>query len=395
MSQRQAGVRATYMRGGTSKGVFFARDDLPPAALRPGPARDAFFLRVMGSPDPYGQQIDGMGAATSSTSKIVIVGASERPDCDVDFLFGQVDVRSALVDWSGSCGNLVAAVGPFAVDRGLLKPAHDGMAEIRIWQANLGQRIVAHVPVQGGEAVETGDFELDGVAFPAAPVRVDFLDLGGDDTFPTGLAMETLDVDGQRYEVSLVNAGNPTVFVLARAVGIDGTELPTDLNQRADLLARLERLRAHAAVRMGLAATPQEASEKRAHTPKVCTVRPRASYVSASGHAVEADAVDLVARIVSMGKVHHAMTGTGAVALAAAASVPGTVVHGVLADETDTARLRVGHSSGRLFVGASADCVNGVWRVSRLSMQRSARRLMDGHVYVPAALTADLPEKQP
>ena len=393
MSARQVSVRAAYMRGGTSKGLFFARDDLPPSVLQPGTVRDAFFLRVMGSPDPYGQQIDGMGAATSSTSKIVVVGKSARADCDIDFLFGQVDVGTALVDWSGSCGNLVSAVGPFAIDRGLVRPSSDGVAQIRIWQVNLGERIVAHVPVLGGQVVEDGEFVLDGVAFPAAPVQVDFLDLGGDAALPTGNTRDVLDVDGRSYEVTLVTAGNPTVFVKASLVGIDGTELPSELNRQPELLAHLERVRAHAAVRMGLAATPAEATLKRAHTPKVCMVRGSESYTAASGKTVQAADVDVVARIVSMGKFHHALTGTGAVALAAAASIPGTVVHGVLDATADASRLRVGHSSGRLLVGATAEQIDSGWRVTRVTLQRSARRLMDGTVFVPARWAQPISEE--
>ncbi len=337
----------------------------------------------MGSPDPYGQQIDGMGAATSSTSKIVIVGKTERSDCDVDFLFGQVDIATPVVDWSGSCGNLVSAVGPFAFDRGMIPVPQDGIASVRIWQANLGQRIVAHVPVSAGKPVERGDFELDGVAFPAPAVLVDFLDVGGEAALFTGNPIDELDVDGRRYEVTYMTAGNPTIFVDAHALALVGTELPAAINTRTELLTHLERIRACGAVRMGLAATPEEATRKRPHTPKVCMVRGSQAYTATSGKRIAAEDVDIVARIVSMGKVHHAITGTGAVALASAAAIAGTVVHRALGPTANAGHLRIGHSSGRLLVGAIAELLDQRWSVKQVTMQRSARRIMDGHVFVP------------
>ncbi len=383
---RQTGIRATYMRGGTSKGVFVLLDELPPEAREPGPARDALCLRLLGSPDPYGKQIDGMGGATSSTSKIVIISRSTRPDCDVDYLFGQVAIDRPVVDWSGSCGNLVSAVGPFAIDRGLVSTRLNGVMQVRIWQANLGEPIVAHVPVQNGEVLEHGDFWLDGVAFPAPEIRIDFLEPGSGASalFPTGSVIDGITVDGQRHEVTLITAGNPTVFVDAASLGLEGTELAPAVDGNPALLARLEKLRAEATVRMGMARTAEEATRDRPHTPKLCFVRSAADYKASSGKAIEAGQIDVVARIMSMGKLHHAITGTGAVALAAAAAIPGTVVQRVLDAGADNTRLRIGHVSGVLGIGAWVKQDAGRWQVERVAVQRSARRLMDGVVFVPA-----------
>ncbi len=380
---RQTPIRALYMRGGTSKGVFFLPADLPSDPS----VRDRVLMRVVGSPDPYEKQIDGMGGATSSTSKVVIVGPSTRPDCDVDYWFGQVAIGQPVIDWSGNCGNLSAAVGPFAIHRGLVRPAGDGIAVVRIWQANLGKRIIAHVPVQDGQVQELGGFELDGVTFPAAEVRLEFLDPGGDDgpdgaMFPTGRTAEVLTIPGVgEIRATLVNAGNPTVFVAASSLGLAGTELQPDVNSRADLLARVEAIRAHAAVAMGLAPDAAHATAHRQHTPKLAFAARAAAYTASSGRAVNADDIDLNVRIFSMGKLHHAMTGTGAVAIAATAAVPGTV----LADLLGGARgeLRFGHPSGTLKVGAQAHGQDGRWSVARVAMSRTARRLMDGVVLVP------------
>jgi probable AcnD-accessory protein PrpF len=394
--QRQFATRAAYMRGGTSKGVFFTPEDLPEAARQPGPARDAFLLRVIGSPDPYGKQIDGMGGATSSTSKIVIVSRSARADSDVDYLFGQVAIDRPLVDWSGNCGNLTSAVGPFALWRGLVDAPRDGEAVVRIWQANIARRIVAHVPMAGGEVCELGDFELDGVTFPAAEVRLEFLDPGADADseggamFPTGNPVDRLDVPGVgTVEASLINAGIPTVFVDARTLGLKGTELQEDINANAELLARFEAVRAHGAVRMGLVNSAAEASAKRQHSPKVAFVAPPAGYAASSGKAIAAGEIDLLARIVSMGKLHHAMTGTGAVAIAVACAIPGTLPQRLLGNARD--RVRFGHPSGTLSVGAEARREGDGWIVTRAVMSRSARRLMDGTVFVPADATVREP----
>jgi 2-methylaconitate isomerase len=385
----QLRIPAVYMRGGTSKGVFFLSHDLP-ADLK---ARERLLLRVVGSPDRYGKQTDGMGGATSSTSKIVILSKSDRPDCDVDYLFGQVAIDAPFIDWSGNCGNLTTAVGPFAISTGLVDVPGDGTAVVRIWQANIGRKIISHVPMRGGAVQELGDFELDGVAFPAAEVRLEFLDPAAADEgdseggamFPTGNRIDSLDVPGVgRIEATLINAGNPTIFVDAASLGLGGTEVQKEINGDAGLLARAEAVRAHGAVAMGLVKTAEEATATRQHTPKLAFVARPASYAASDGRKVDAASIDLLARIFSMGVLHHAMTGTGAVALAAAAAIPGTVVQRVARAGAD-GRVRFGHPSGSLSVGAEAREENGQWAISKVVMSRSARRLMEGWVRVPAA----------
>jgi len=377
-------IPAVYMRGGTSKGVFFVATDLPPDPAQ----RERILLRVIGSPDPYGKHIDGMGGATSSTSKVVILSKSARADCDVDYLFGAVAIDKPVIDWSGNCGNLSAAVGPFAISAGLMQAPADGIATVRIWQANIAKKIIALVPMRGGEVLEEGDFELDGVTFPAAEIALQFLDLGGEASeggsmFPTGRVIERLDVPGVgTLEVTLINAGNPTIFVDAKSVGLRGTELQSDVNADPELLARAEHIRAHGAVAMGLAASASEATAQRPHTPKLAFVAGPATYTASDGRTVEAADITLLARIFSMGQLHHAMTGTGAVAIAAAAAVPGTVVNRVCRVMTD-GRVRFGHPSGTLAVGAEVTRQDGQWIVTKALMSRSARRLMEGWVRVP------------
>jgi len=385
---KQIGIRATYMRGGTSKGVFFTPDDLPAPARQPGAARDALMLRVTGSPDPYGKQIDGMGGATSSTSKVVIVGPSARPDCDVDYLFGAVAIESPVVDWSGNCGNLTSAVGPFAIERGLVSAPENGIAVVRIWQANIQKKIIAHVPMCDGQVQETGDFELDGVTYTAAEIKLEFLDPGADEDgeggamFPTGNMIDKLDVPGVGVvEATLINAGNPTIFIDAVTLGLNGSELQPRVNTDAELLAKAEAIRANATVAMGLAATAAEATEKRPHTPKLAFVAQPTGYTAASGKDVSSSDMDLCARIFSMGKLHHAMTGTGAVAIAVAAAIPGTLVSRVLGGGRRD-EVRFGHPSGTLKVGADAAQQDGTWAVTKALMSRSARRLMEGQVFV-------------
>jgi probable AcnD-accessory protein PrpF len=388
----QIRIAATYMRGGTSKGVFFRLQDLPQAAQRPGPARDKLLLRVIGSPDPYGKQIDGMGGATSSTSKTVILSPSTRPGHDVDYLFGQVSIDSAFVDWSGNCGNLSAAVGPFAIAQGLLPAARipdHGACTVRIWQANIGKTIVAHVPIAGGQVQETGDFELDGVTFPAAEVPLEFLDPadegdgeGGGAMFPTGRVVDTLEVPGVgTFQATLINAGIPTIFLRAGDIGYTGTELQDAINGDAAALARFETLRAHGAIRMGLIRELAEAA-RRQHTPKIAFVAPPADYTASSGKAVRAGDVDLLVRALSMGKLHHAMMGTAAVAIGTAAAIPGTLVN-LAAGGGVREAVRFGHPSGTLRVGAQARQANGQWKVTKALMSRSARVLMEGWVRVP------------
>ncbi|QRF61843.1 2-methylaconitate cis-trans isomerase PrpF [Variovorax paradoxus] len=388
----QREIAATWMRGGTSKGLFFDTRALPQGMASDAALRDRVLLRAIGSPDRYGKQIDGLGGATSSTSKVVLVGPASRPDCDVDYLFGAVAIEAPVIDWSGNCGNLSAAVGPFAIACGLVDAPRDGMATVRIWQANIGKRIVAQVPMRDGQVVEEGDFELDGLSFSGAAIRLDFLDPaggeegGGGALFPTGRAIDILEVPGAAsVEASLVDAGNPTVFVAAADLGLSGTESQGEINANTELLARLEQLRAHAAVRMGLARTAQKATESRPATPKLAWVAPPVDHRVAGGRRVAAHEIDLVARILSMGKLHHAMTGTGAVAIAAAAAVPGTVVSRIAPAKADGS-VRFGHASGAIEVGAQAErAPEGHWRIRRVSLSRSARRLMVGAVCVPAA----------
>lgn len=387
----QLRIPAVYMRGGTSKGVFFRACDLP---ADPG-ERDALLLRVAGSPDPYGKQIDGMGAATSSTSKVVILSPSTRADSDVDYLFGQVAIDRPLIDWSGNCGNLTAAVGPYSISEGWMKPKGDGEALVRIWQRNIGKRILAHVPVRGGEVVEEGAFFLDGVAFPAAEIRIEFLDPGGTGDgdggeaggamLPTGNVADELDVPGVgRVEATLITAGNPTVFVDAAALGLEGCELQAAVNGNRELLRRSESIRAAAAVAMGLAKTAVEASASRLHTPKIAFVAPPRAYVASNGKPVADGDVDVTIRMLSMGQLHHAVTGTGAVATAVACALEGTIPHRLRRPGADALRTRLGHPSGTLTVGAAVARSGGGWIVEKAVMSRSARRLMEGWVRVPA-----------
>ncbi len=390
--QPQLRIPATYMRGGTSKGVFFRLQDLPPEAQVPGRARDRLLQRVIGSPDPYGKHTDGMGGATSSTSKCVIISASTRPGHDVDYLYGQVAIEEDFVDWSGNCGNLTTAVGPFAVANGFIDPARipdNGTVPVRVWQANIGKTIVVHVPVRDGQVQETGDFELDGVAFPAAEIVVEFLDPadgggeGGGGMFPTGRPVDTLEVPGVgTLEATLINAGIPTVFVDAQAIGFTGTELQPAINGDPAALEKLEAIRVAGALRMGLIRTPEEAATRQ-HTPKVAFVAPPRDYVASSGKAVAAADIDLNVRAMSMGKLHHAMMGTASVAIATAAAVPGTLVNRA-AGGGSREIVRFGHPSGTLRVGASVAQVDDQWTVTRAVMSRSARVLMEGWVRVPA-----------
>jgi hypothetical protein len=387
----QIKIPATYMRGGTSKGVFFRLQDLPEAAQRPGAARDALLMRVIGSPDPYGKQIDGMGAATSSTSKTVIISRSSRPDHDVDYLFGQVSIDKAFVDWSGNCGNLSAAVGPFAISAGLVDASRlprDGVAIVRIWQANIGKTIIAHVPMTGGAVQETGDFELDGVTFPAAEVPLEFMDPAADEDgaggamFPTGNLVDDLEVPGVgTLKATMINAGIPTIFVEAEALGYKGTELQDAINSDAKALAMFETIRAHGALRMGLIKHLDEIATRQ-HTPKVAFVAKPADYVASSGKPVRAGDVDLLVRAMSMGKLHHAMMGTAAVAIGTAAAIAGTLVNQA-AGGGEREAVRFGHPSGTLRVGAQASLKDGEWVVTKAIMSRSARMLMEGWVRVP------------
>ncbi|EKO3864386.1 2-methylaconitate cis-trans isomerase PrpF [Vibrio harveyi] len=386
--QSQIKVPATYMRGGTSKGVFFNLEDLPQPAQVAGEARDKLLLRVIGSPDPYAKQIDGMGGATSSTSKTVIVSRSERADHDVDYLFGQVSIDKPFVDWSGNCGNLSAAVGPFAIHAGLIDEdqiPQNGIVTVRVWQVNIGKTILIHVPIVNGFVQETGEFELDGVTFPAAEIQVDFVDPadGEGSMFPTGNLVDDLVVpDVGTFNATFINAGIPTIFVDAEALGYQGTELQDNINNDEFALARFESIRAHGALKMGLIDSLEEA-QTRQHTPKIAFVSQPKSYLSSSGKTVEAGEVDILVRALSMGKLHHAMMGTAAVAIASAACVPGTLVN-LAAGGGEKESVTFGHPSGTLKVGAKAKQTEQGWVVEKVIMSRSARILMEGFVRVPS-----------
>ncbi|MBA8781505.1 MULTISPECIES: 2-methylaconitate cis-trans isomerase PrpF [Aeromonas] len=390
----QVKIPATYLRGGTSKGVFFRLSDLPERCQQPGPARDALFLRVIGSPDPYGAHMDGMGGATSSTAKCVILSKSQQPDHDVDYLYGQVAIDKAFVDWSGNCGNLSTGAGAFAIHAGLVDPARipdNGTCVVRIWQANIGKTILAHVPVTNGQVQETGDFELDGVTFPAAEIVLEFLDPSdeGEDggaLFPTGNLVDDLEVPASVVKsgvlkATLISAGIPTVFVNAEDIGYEGTELREAINTDPQALARFEAIRVAGALRMGLIKRPEEAATRQ-HTPKIAFVAPAKDYRTASGKEIIAGEIDLLVRALSMGKLHHAMMGTCAVAIGTAAAIPGTLVN-LAAGGGEREAVRFGHPSGTLSVGAQAEQVAGQWTVTKAVMSRSARILMEGWVRVP------------
>ncbi|WP_288387783.1 2-methylaconitate cis-trans isomerase PrpF [uncultured Acinetobacter sp.] len=387
----QQKIAATYMRGGTSKGVFFNLNDLPVEAQVAGAARDQLLLRVIGSPDPYGKQIDGMGGATSSTSKTVILATSQQPEHDVDYLFGQVSIDQPFIDWSGNCGNLTAAVGAFAIRQGLIDPERipdNGHCTVRIWQKNIQKTIIAHVPITHGTVQETGDFELDGVTFPAAEVQIEFLDPAEDGEdggamFPTGQVVDDLEVPGVgTFKATFINAGIPTIFLNAAELGYTGTELQDQINNDVAALTRFETIRAHGAVKMGLIKDISEAASRQ-HTPKIAFVAPPQSYQASSGKTVELSDIDLLVRALSMGKLHHAMMGTAAVAIGTAAAVPGTLVH-TAAGAIPREAVRFGHPSGTLRVGAEAvQDTSGQWQVKKAIMSRSARVLMEGFVYVP------------
>ncbi|NNH34106.1 2-methylaconitate cis-trans isomerase PrpF [Acinetobacter sp. NIPH 2377] len=386
----QIKIPATYMRGGTSKGVFFKLDDLPQAAQQPGTVRDQLLLRVIGSPDPYGKQIDGMGGASSSTSKTVILAKSSQPDHDVDYLFGQVAIDQPFVDWSGNCGNLTAAVGSFAISNGLVSPERipeNGLCTVRIWQVNIEKTIIAHVPITNGQVQETGDFELDGVTFPAAEVEIEFLDPADDGEeggamFPTGNVVDTFEVPNiGTFQATFINAGIPTIFLNAEDIGYAGTELQDAINGDAQALARFETIRAYGAKHMGLIQDISEA-EKRQHTPKIAFVSKPKAYTSSSGKDIQTTDVDLLVRALSMGKLHHAMMGTAAVAIGTAAAIPGTLVN-LAAGGGAREAVRFGHPSGTLRVGAEAVQENGQWQVKKAVMSRSARVLMEGWVRIP------------
>jgi probable AcnD-accessory protein PrpF len=383
----QMGVAATYMRGGTSKGVFFKLTDLPGSVQDAGEVRDNLLLRVIGSPDPYGKQTDGMGGATSSTSKTVILSKSTQPEHDVDYLFGQVSIDKPFVDWSGNCGNLTAAVGSFAISNSLVDLSRipdNGLCVVRIWQANIKKTIIAHVPITDGQVQETGDFELDGVTFPAAEVKVEFVaPVDGDEAmFPTGNIVDNLHVPNVgEFRVTMINAGIPTIFLNAEALGYSGAELQEPINGDAEALSRFETIRAYGAVKMGLIKNVDEATSRQ-HTPKIAFVAKPKKYLTSSGKTVDVKDIDLAVRALSMGKLHHAMMGTAAVAIGTAAAIPGTLVN-LAAGGGDIESVTFGHPSGSLCVGAQTQFIDGMWTVNKVSMSRSARTLMKGEVFIP------------
>lgn len=386
----QIKVPATYLRGGTSKGVFFRLQDLPASVQQPGPARDKFLMRVIGSPDPYAAHIDGMGGATSSTSKCVIIGKGTQPGHDVDYLYGQISIDKAFVDWSGNCGNLSTAVGPFAIANGFIDKSRlprDGTFAVKVWQANIGKTIICHVPITNGEVQETGDFELDGVTFPAAEIVLEFIDPSDDSDeggsmFPTGNLVDDLEVPGiGTLKATMIAAGIPTIFVNADAIRYTGTELREAINTKPEALAKFEAIRVAGALRMGLIKKPEEAATRQ-HTPKIAFVAPPRDYVASSGRTIRAGEIDLLVRAMSMGKLHHAMMGTAAVAIGTAAAIPGTLVN-LAAGGGERTAVRFGHPSGTLRVGAEATQINGEWVVKKAIMSRSARVLMEGFVRVP------------
>lgn len=392
MNAPQIKIPATYIRGGTSKGVFFKLDDLPASCQRPGEARDKLFMRVIGSPDPYAAHIDGMGGATSSTSKCVILSKSSQPDHDVDYLYGQVAIDKAFVDWSGNCGNLSTAAGAFAIHAGLIDPSRvpdNGTCTVRVWQANIQKTIIAHVPVTNGEVQETGDFELDGVTFPAAEIVLEFLDPSDDgeeggSVFPTGNLVDELEVPGVgTFQATMISAGIPTVFVNAEDIGYTGTELRDDINNDPEQLERFEKIRVAGALRMGLIKAAEEA-QQRQHTPKIAFVAEPKDYTASSGKQIAASDIDLLVRALSMGKLHHAMMGTCAVAIGTAAAIPGTLVN-LAAGGGEREAVVFGHPSGTLRVGAEAAEENGAWVAKKAIMSRSARVLMEGWVRVPGS----------
>lgn len=385
----QIKIPATYMRGGTSKGVFFNLDDLPEVCQTPGPKRDALLLRVIGSPDPYGKQTDGMGGATSSTSKTVIISKSTQPDHDIDYLFGQVSIDKPLVDWSGNCGNLTAAIGSFAISNGLIdssKIPENGIVNIKIWQTNIKKTIIANVPIVNGEVQETGDFELDGVTFPSAEVKIEFINPvdANDVMFPTGNLIDQLDVPNVgTFTVTMINAGIPTIFMDAKQLDYNGTESQCDINSNVEALKAFEVIRAYGAVKMGLIDSIEEASSRQ-HTPKIVFIGEPQSYTTSSGKHIDADSIDLNVRALSMGLLHHAMMGTAAVAIGTAAAIPGTIVNQLVETSDDERNsVRFGHPSGTLTVGAVAKQKNNQWNVEKVMMSRSARILMEGTIRIP------------
>lgn len=378
MSQHR--IPAAFIRGGTSKAVVLKLADLPENKA----AWPQLFTRMMGSPDPNKRQLNGMGGGISSLSKICIVGPSTREDADIDYTFAQIGVVNDAVDFSGNCGNMSSAMGPFAYDEGLVDGPRDGEAVVRIHNTNSGKVIVACFAVSGGRAVVTGDTAIPGVYGTGAPVALDFLDPA--DTFgkgmlPGGSASHALTLeDGHRLRVTMIDAAVPSVFVAASDVGGDTCSHPAAIDEDDALMARLEEIRRQASVIMGLTDDPVAAAARIA-TPKVAMVGPAAGYTDLSGNTQPAEAHDLQIRMISAGQAHRAVPVTGALALACAAAVDGSVVHACLSKGADLLNLRIGTPSGVVAVGATRDAESGAIGAARII--RTQRRLMDGHIYTP------------
>lgn len=379
-NKRQLRFPAVLYRGGTSKGLFFTAGVLPDNPQE----RDRVLLRAVGGGDRFGSEIDGVGGATSSTSKAVVVSASKRPGCDLDYLFAQVSVREEVVDWGGSCGNLAAAVGPFAIDEGIV-PARKDLTTLRIWQANTAKEIVTHVTTRDGRVVTEGEFLLAGVPHASAPIRLDFMDPTGSVTgklFPTGAPLDELEVGGRRVQVTIVDAANPCAFVRSADVGLSGLEPPAELNSDSETLERLEHLRAEAAVAMGMASDAEEATKRLPALPRIGVVTSPSTYVTSAGEIVGPGDVDIVVRMLSMGRAHHAVPATGGTALAVAARITGTVPNEIVGG-SGRGCVRIGHPSGSISFEATVVREGASWAVPRVTVLRSARRLMEGNVLVP------------
>jgi 2-methylaconitate isomerase len=391
---KQLRLRAVFMRGGTSKAVMFRAADLPAERELWTP----IFLGVIGSPDPNGRQLDGMGGGISSLSKICVIEPPTRAGADVDYTFAQVSVKDAAVDYSGNCGNMSSAIGPFAVDENLIAVADaDGEATVRIHNTNTRKLIIAHFPLEGGRAAVDGDFRLPGIAGSGAPVRLDFLEPGGAGTgmlLPTGNATDTLEADGVRgIEVSMVDAANPCVFVAADALGASGVEMPDELEANGALLRRLEAIRIAASLRMGIAKTA-EAAARIPSIPKVAMVAPAREARTLAGERLAAADADITVRMISIGQPHRAVPLTGAMCLAVASRIEGTVVNRIArpsASPTDP--VRIAQPSGLTVVGAvvrrSRDGEHREWLAESATVYRTARRLMEGWVYVRASMVPE------
>ena len=386
MYKPQFKVKATYMRGGTSKGTFFNIADLPEPAQVAGKARDKLLQRIVGSPDVYKKQMDGMGGASSSTSKAILIGKSQKTDHDVDYYFGQVAIDKDFMDWSGNCGNLSSAVGPFAIKEGLVANVPEsGVCCVKIWQANIKKTILCYVSMIDGMVKEMGDYEIDGVAFPAEEIKLEFVEPvdPSEELFPTGNLVDDLEVPGVgTFKATMITAGIPTIFLNANEIGYKGTELQDDINSDTKALERFETIRVAGALKMGLISDPKEAVTKQ-HVPKVAFVSPPQDFITSSGKEVQADAMDLHVRALSMQQLHHAMMGTASVAIGVAACIPGTLVN-LASGGGEKDSVTFGHPSGAIKVGARISKNGEKYIVEKASMSRSARIIMEGNVYVPA-----------